>query len=132
MEVVGIFNGHLIYFTVIWYILWLFSIIFHVLVFCPTKNLANLKRVSEKRSLIHAACLTTASSIGTVKAIVQELPIDRFVRKFHALFDSRHSENIFVSLKLIIKVLSIDQFHLLNFVSFSVILTQNRNILGIT
>jgi hypothetical protein len=46
MEVVGIFNGHLVYFTVIWNIFWTFGIfggnwvIFSVLVCCTHKNLA--------------------------------------------------------------------------------------------
>jgi hypothetical protein len=49
---VGIFYGHLsilwpfdlfydrlLYFVVIWYILWLFGIFFHVLVCCPKKKI---------------------------------------------------------------------------------------------
>jgi hypothetical protein len=50
MEDVGIFNGHLVYFTAIYveyyvaigYILWLFGNFFHVLVCCPKKNLETL------------------------------------------------------------------------------------------
>jgi hypothetical protein len=48
MENVGIFYGHLEYFTAIWYIFGLFDnvvviwYIFHVLVYCVKKNLATL------------------------------------------------------------------------------------------
>jgi hypothetical protein len=39
---VGLFHGHLVYFTAIWYILWLFGIFSPVLVYCTKKNLATL------------------------------------------------------------------------------------------
>jgi hypothetical protein len=39
---VGIFYGKLVYFTAIWYILWLFSIFSPVVVCCTKKNLATL------------------------------------------------------------------------------------------
>jgi hypothetical protein len=48
MEVVGVFYGHLVHFTVFCYILWTFGIVcgnlvfFPVLVFCNKKNLATL------------------------------------------------------------------------------------------
>jgi hypothetical protein len=50
MENLGIFYGHLVYFTAIgnmyymaiWYILWSFGIFLTVLVFCTKKNLATL------------------------------------------------------------------------------------------
>jgi hypothetical protein len=51
MEDVGIFYGHLVYFTAIWYILrifwyilWLFGIFLANLVCLPKKNLATLQR----------------------------------------------------------------------------------------
>jgi hypothetical protein len=50
MNYVGIFFGHLVYFTIIWnilwpfgtYILWLFGMFFPVLVCCTKENLATL------------------------------------------------------------------------------------------
>jgi hypothetical protein len=48
MEDVGIFNGHLVYFTAIWCILWTFGLfcsnlyMYPVLVYCTKKNLATL------------------------------------------------------------------------------------------
>jgi hypothetical protein len=36
----GLFYGHLVYFTAIWYVCWLFGIFFPVLVCCMKKNLA--------------------------------------------------------------------------------------------
>jgi hypothetical protein len=47
MEEVGIFDGHLVHFTVFCYILWTFGIVrgnlvyFPVWIFCTKKNLAN-------------------------------------------------------------------------------------------
>jgi hypothetical protein len=47
-EEVGIFYGRFVYFTAIWYILWilrLFGIFYPVLVRCTKKNLATLLRL---------------------------------------------------------------------------------------
>jgi hypothetical protein len=42
MEDVGIFYVHLVYFSVIWYILFLYGKMFPILVCCSNKNLATL------------------------------------------------------------------------------------------
>jgi hypothetical protein len=44
LEDVGVFCGHLVLFTAIWDILWLFGIFFRVLVTFTEKNLATLSR----------------------------------------------------------------------------------------
>jgi hypothetical protein len=49
MEDVDIFYGHLVHFTAIWYILWLFGIYFPALVFCTKKNLATLLRLKSRK-----------------------------------------------------------------------------------
>jgi hypothetical protein len=49
MEEVGLFYGLLVYFTDIWYSLWLFGIFYPVLVSITEKNLATL--VENKTSL---------------------------------------------------------------------------------
>jgi hypothetical protein len=48
---IGPFYDHLVYFAAIWYILWLFGIFFHVLVFCPKKNLATVPSLTTTTDL---------------------------------------------------------------------------------
>jgi hypothetical protein len=54
MEDVGLFYGHLVYFTTIWYILWSLGIfhvylvhLFPIWVCCTKKNLATLMRTTD-------------------------------------------------------------------------------------
>jgi hypothetical protein len=48
MEGVSMFNGQLVYFMAIWFILWSFGIFSAVLVCCAKKNLATLLNQREK------------------------------------------------------------------------------------
>jgi hypothetical protein len=47
----GIFYGHLVYVTAIWYILWLLGKFFQFLVCCTWKNLATLARANKHRNM---------------------------------------------------------------------------------
>jgi hypothetical protein len=51
MEDVGIFYGHLVYFTAIKYILWLVGIFSPFLVCCTKKNLATLEQERSKTTI---------------------------------------------------------------------------------